>query len=48
MNPKKKLEGKFMEKLQTNEKGEATYNGITLESSLGVLSAKSLKGVKIA
>jgi hypothetical protein len=37
-----------MEKLQTNDKCEASYNGITLESSAGILKSQTLSNSRIA
>ena len=48
LNPKKKIEPKFLEQLKINEKGEATYNGLTLEAALGVLKADTLTNVSIS
>jgi hypothetical protein len=48
LNPKKKVETKFFPLIKTNEKGEATYNGVTLESSKGVLRAQTLVNTHIA
>ena len=48
LNPKKKYAERFMEKLQTNDKCEASYNGITLESSAGVLKSQTLANSRIA
>jgi methionine--tRNA ligase beta chain len=39
LNPKKKIEPKFMDKLLTNDKCEATYNGYILETSKGILTS---------
>ena len=48
LNPKKKYAEKLLAIIQTNEKGEATYNGITLESSAGIIKADSLKNAHIS
>jgi len=48
LNPKKKYSERFLDNLKTNDKCEATYNGITLQTSAGVLKAKSLANVRIA
>ena len=48
LNPKKKYAERFLDNLKTNDKCEATYNGITLQTSAGVLKAKSLTNVHIA
>ena len=48
LNPKKKYAERFLEKLLTNDNCEATYNGVTLTTSSGVLKSKSLKNVHIA
>ena len=48
LNPKKKYAERFLEKLVTNDNCEATYNGVTLQTSAGVLKSKSLKNVHIA
>ena len=39
LNPKKKYFERLIEKLDTNENGEATYDGVLLETSTGVLTA---------
>ena len=48
MNPKKKYMERFLEKLGTNGDGQAAYENITLETSAGVVTAKSLKNVHIS
>jgi aminoacyl tRNA synthase complex-interacting multifunctional protein 1 len=48
LNPKKKYAERFLEKLLTNDNCEATYNGVTLTTSAGILKSKSLKNVHIA
>jgi len=39
LNPKKKIEEKFMALLKTNDKCEGAYNGVTLTTEKGVVSA---------
>lgn len=49
MNPKKKYMERFMEKVGTNENGEATYNGVVMVTSEGgVVRTKSLKNCHIS
>lgn len=48
LNPKKKIEGKLLDLLKTNDKGEATYNGITLETGSGIIRANTLTGANIS
>jgi len=48
LNPKKKYAERFLEKLKTNDSCEATYNGVTLQTSAGILKSKSLANVHIA
>jgi hypothetical protein len=45
LNPKKKYAERLLELLKTNDSAQATYNGITLETTAGVVTAKSLKNV---
>jgi len=49
LNPKKKYAERFLDSLKTNEKCEATYNGIALSTSEGgVLKSKTLPNVHIS
>ena len=49
LNPKKKYAERFLPLMKTNDKGEATYNGVTLTTSEGgILTSKTLKNVHIA
>ena len=48
LNPKKKYAERFLDKICTNEHGQAAYNGVTLETSSGILTSKTLKNVPIA
>ena len=48
LNPKKKFAERFLEKLLTNDECEATYNGVTLTTSAGILKSKTLTNVHIA
>ena len=48
LNPKKKYAERFLEKLVSNGNCEATYNGVTLTTSAGILKNKSLTDVHIA
>jgi hypothetical protein len=48
LNPKKKIEGKFMEKLETNEEMEGTYNGVRMVTEKGVCKVKTLKKAHIS
>jgi hypothetical protein len=48
LNPKKKYAERLLEKLRTNDNGEAAYEGVTMETSAGVLTAKTLKNVHIS
>ena len=48
LNPKKKYAERFLDKLVTNDQLEATYNGVTLQTSAGVLKSKTLANVHIA
>ena len=48
LNPKKKYVERFLPLLKTNDKCEATYNGVTLQTSAGVLVSKSLTNSHIA
>lgn len=48
LNPKKKYAEKLLERLKTNEKGEATYNGVTLQTASGIIKADTLKDAHIS
>ena len=48
LNPKKKVEPKFMALLQTNAEGFACYNGVRLMTSAGPLTVASLKNAPIS
>ena len=48
LNPKKKYMERFLEKTHANEAGEATYDGLRLVTSAGVIVTKSLKSVHIS
>jgi aminoacyl tRNA synthase complex-interacting multifunctional protein 1 len=48
LNPKFKIELKLMSLLRTNDKGEATYNGVNLITSGGNVKVKSLKNASIS
>jgi len=48
LNPKKKYAERFLENLMTNEKCEATYNGVPLTVASGVLKSKTLASVHIS
>jgi len=49
LNPKKKYAERFSEKISTNDKGEASYNGVVLVTSEGgVVKAKSLANCHIS
>jgi len=43
LNPKKKYFERILEKLCTNDNLEATYNNVTLRTSAGILTSKTLK-----
>ncbi|TNV76348.1 hypothetical protein FGO68_gene6555 [Halteria grandinella] len=49
LNPKKKYAERFSEKLFTNDKAEASYNGVTIVTSEGgIVRAKSLANCHIS
>lgn len=48
LNPKKKYFERLLEKLHTNDSCQATYDGVTLETSAGILTAKTLKNQHIS
>ena len=48
LNPKRKIEGKLIDLLKTNEACEGTYNGIKLVTGSGVIKCKSVKNGVIA
>ena len=48
LNPKKKIEGKLLEKLMTNADREGTFNGVKMTTASGLVTAKSLASTKIA
>ena len=48
LNPKKKYMERFLPQLHTNDQGQATYDGVTLETSTGILTSKTLKNVHIS
>ena len=48
LNPKKKYFERFMDKVAVNDKQEATYNGVPIVTSGGVIVAPTLKNAQIS
>jgi tRNA-binding EMAP/Myf-like protein len=48
LNPKKKLEPKFMALLKTNDDGHVCYNGVRLMTSAGPLTVATLKNAPVS
>ena len=48
LNPKKKYFERFLPLIKTNDQAEATYNGITLQTSSGIIKSKTLANSHIS
>jgi hypothetical protein len=48
LNPKKKYAERMLDKIATDDKCHGIYNGVTLQTSAGICTVKSLKNTKIA
>lgn len=48
LNPKKKYAERLLDLIQTNDAAQASYNGVTLQTPAGIISAKSLRNVHIS
>jgi tRNA-binding EMAP/Myf-like protein len=48
INPKKKYAERLLPVMKTNDNCEVTYNGVTLETSSGIIRADTLKNANIS
>ena len=48
LNPKKKYFERFLPLIKTNDQAEATYNGVTLQTSAGIIKSRTLANSHIS